>query len=144
MENWNAFFLFLIISGIMGYSSAQAQKQEFQPTYESLEKSNPVPEWFKDAKFGIYFHWGVFSVPAFANEWYPRTMYIKGSAENKHHVETYGDIPEWPYNNFITREYQHWDVVKKTVKPDAGEHILKVIVDSDGINLDKMFFEEIK
>jgi alpha-L-fucosidase len=93
------FFLFLVFAGII---SVQAQKQEFQPTYESLEKVNPVPEWFMDAKFGIYFHWGVFSVPAFANEWYPRTMYIKGSAENKHHIETYGDISEWPYNNFIT------------------------------------------
>ena len=62
---------------------AQAQKQEFQPTFESLEKVNPVPEWFKDAKFGIYFHWGVYSVPAFANEWYPRNMFIKGSPENK-------------------------------------------------------------
>jgi alpha-L-fucosidase len=102
MKNKNVFLLFLIISGIMVYSSAQAQKQEFQPTFESLEKSNPVPEWFKDAKFGIYFHWGVYSVPAYANEWYPRTMYIKGSAENKHHIETYGDVSAWPYNNFIT------------------------------------------
>jgi alpha-L-fucosidase len=63
---------------------------------------NPVPDWFKDAKFGIYFHWGVFSVPAFANEWYPREMYVKGSPENKHHIKIYGDPSEWPYNNFIT------------------------------------------
>ena len=92
--------VFLFILGITFYSSAQVQK--YQPTFESLEKVNPVPEWFKDAKFGIYFHWGVFSVPAYSNEWYPRTMYFTGSAENKHHIETYGDITEWPYNNFIT------------------------------------------
>lgn len=77
-------------------------KQNFQPDFASLEKSNPVPEWFKDAKFGIYFHWGVYSVPAFANEWYPRNMYFSGSNENKHHVEVYGDPSVWPYNNFIT------------------------------------------
>ena len=82
--------------------TAQTQKQEYQPTFESLDKANPVPEWFKDAKFGIYFHWGVYSVPAFGNEWYPRNMYIKGSAENKHHIETYGDPSVWPYNYFIT------------------------------------------
>jgi len=76
--------------------------QMYQPTFESLEKVNPVPEWFKDAKFGIYFHWGVFSVPAYANEWYPRNMYITGSGENKHHIATYGTIEEWPYNIFIT------------------------------------------
>ncbi len=80
----------------------QTQKQIYQPDFESLEKANPVPEWFKDAKFGIYFHWGVYSVPAFANEWYPRNMYRKGSSENKYHLETYGEVSEWPYHKFIT------------------------------------------
>jgi alpha-L-fucosidase len=70
-----------------------------------VEKVNPVPDWFKDAKFGIYFHWGVYSVPAFGNEWYPRTIYFGGSTENKHHIETYGNIEKWPYNNFITGGY---------------------------------------
>ena len=73
------FSLLLFLAGIVGISTAQMQKQDYQPTFESLEKSNPVQEWFKDAKFGIYFHWGVYSVPAFGNEWYPRSMYIKGS-----------------------------------------------------------------
>jgi len=73
----------------------------FVPSFESLENVNPVPEWFKDAKFGIYFHWGAYSVPAFSNEWYPRNMYIEGSIENKHHKEKYGDINEWPYHYFI-------------------------------------------
>jgi len=102
MKHKNAFFLFLFIAGIICKISAQTQKQDFQPTFASLEKSNPVPEWFKDAKFGIYFHWGVYTVPAFANEWYPRDMYVKGSPENKHHTEIYGDVSQWPYNNFIT------------------------------------------
>jgi alpha-L-fucosidase len=94
--------LILFVTGIISEISAQTQKQNFQPNFESLEKVSPVPEWFKDAKFGIYFHWGVYSVPAFANEWYPRSMYIKGSPENKHHIGTYGDPSQWPYNNFIT------------------------------------------
>jgi alpha-L-fucosidase len=96
------FLLFLFTSSMLGKISAQTQKQDYQPTFESLDKANPVPDWFKDAKFGIYFHWGVYSVPAFGNEWYPRNMYIEGSAENKHHIETYGDPSEWPYNYFIT------------------------------------------
>lgn len=95
-------FLFLFFAATTSKISAQTQEQNFQPTFESLEKANPVPEWFKDAKFGVYFHWGVFSVPAFGNEWYPRSMYIEGSPENKHHIATYGDPSEWPYNYFIT------------------------------------------
>ncbi len=95
-------FFVLVITGITGCTSSHSRHQKFQPTFESLEKANPVPEWFKDAKFGIYFHWGVYSVPAFANEWYPRNMYIKGSAENLHHIETFGEPSEWPYNNFMT------------------------------------------
>lgn len=102
MKQIKLFFLFLAITLLNGRIIAQSPKQVYQPTFESLEKVNPVPEWFKDAKFGIYFHWGVFSVPAYANEWYPRNMYFKGSNENKHHIATYGDITEWPYNNFIT------------------------------------------
>ena len=94
--------LILLMAGMNNNISAQTQKRVFEPTFKSLEKSNPVPEWFKDAKFGIYFHWGVYSVPAYANEWYPRNMYIKGSPENKHHVETYGDPSQWPYNSFMT------------------------------------------
>lgn len=81
--------------------SLKTQHQYFQPTFKSLETVNPVPEWFKDAKFGIYFHWGVYSVPAFSNEWYPRTMYIQGSIENRHHTEKYGEVSQWPYHFFI-------------------------------------------
>ena len=94
----------LIISIWMTITVCQNTKvsAKFEAEMQSLEKVNPVPEWFKDAKFGIYFHWGVYSVPAYGNEWYPRTMYIKGSPENKHHEALYGDVSQWPYNNFIT------------------------------------------
>jgi alpha-L-fucosidase len=82
--------------------SCKKNTPKYEAAFPSLETSNPVPEWFKDAKFGIYFHWGVYSVPAFGNEWYPRNMYIKGSNENIHHFETYGDPEQWPYDKFIT------------------------------------------
>ncbi|HVT71973.1 MAG TPA: alpha-L-fucosidase [Lacunisphaera sp.] len=82
--------------------NAKDSSGPYQPTFASLEQATPTPEWFKDAKFGIYFHWGVYSVPAFANEWYPRSMYITGSTENRHHLATYGTLAEWPYDHFIT------------------------------------------
>jgi alpha-L-fucosidase len=81
---------------------SKGETAKFEATWASLEQVNPVPEWFKDAKFGIYFHWGVYSVPAFANEWYPRHMYMEGRKENRHHIEKYGTPEEWPFHNFIT------------------------------------------
>jgi alpha-L-fucosidase len=93
-----------IISLFVQLNSCKSQNTstKYEPTFQSLEQANPAPEWFKDAKFGIYFHWGVYSVPAYGNEWYPRNMFTKGSAENKHHIETYGEPDQWPESNFIT------------------------------------------
>jgi alpha-L-fucosidase len=63
----------------------------FTPDWKSLSAYG-APEWYRDAKFGIFIHWGVYSVPAFYSEWYPREMYNEGSAANKHHVATYGPL----------------------------------------------------
>jgi alpha-L-fucosidase len=84
-----------------GLAGATEGPSSYTPTWPSVDQHPPAPEWFQDAKFGIYFHWGVFSVPAFANEWYPRNMYFAGSGENRHHVDTYGDPSAWPYHNFV-------------------------------------------
>lgn len=72
----------------------------FRADWESLQKYD-VPEWYKDAKFGIFIHWGAYSVPAFGNEWYPRNMYVEGSPEYKHHVSTYGSQDKFGYKDFI-------------------------------------------
>ncbi|MGW5430000.1 alpha-L-fucosidase [Streptomyces sp. NPDC004059] len=90
-----------IAGGGLGAGVAQAAPSTYTPDWTSVDQHPPAPEWFQDAKFGIYFHWGVFSVPAYDNEWYPRNMYIAGSAANQHHVATYGDPSVWPYHNFI-------------------------------------------
>ena len=63
--------------------------------------THPFPGWFRDAKFGIFIHWGVYSVPAFNNEWYPRSMYTPGTAEFEHHVKTYGPQSSFGYKDFI-------------------------------------------
>ncbi|TLS46585.1 alpha-L-fucosidase [Streptomyces montanus] len=81
--------------------SALAAPGTYTPTWDSVNRHPAAPEWFRDAKFGIYFHWGVFSVPAYDSEWYPRNMYLADSKANKHHVATYGSPSAWPYHNFI-------------------------------------------
>ena len=60
-----------------------------------------VPAWYQDAKFGIFVHWGAYSVPAFGNEWYPRNMYLQGTPEFEHHVKTFGAHKDFGYKDFI-------------------------------------------
>lgn len=83
----------------------KAEQELLQPKYEanweSLSKYDEAAEWFKDAKFGIYAHWGVLSVPAFSNDWYPRLMHIEGTKENKHHVENFGEPSKFGYHDFV-------------------------------------------
>ena len=85
----------------------------FQPTWESLSHYQ-APQWYLDGKFGIFIHWGLYSVPAFGNEWYPRNMYIQGSPEFKHHVATYGPQSQFGYKDFIPQfkaekfDPDHW------------------------------------
>ena len=72
----------------------------FQPTWESLQ-AYQVPQWYQDAKFGIFIHWGVYAVAAFGNEWYPRNMYQQGTPEFEHHVATYGPQSRVGYKDLI-------------------------------------------
>ncbi|KOG09552.1 alpha-L-fucosidase [Streptomyces viridochromogenes] len=91
-----------VAGGLFGAGPALAAgPATYTPTWDSVNQHPAAPEWFRDAKFGIYFHWGVFSVPAYDSEWYPRNMYFGGSKVNQHHVATYGDPSVWPYHNFI-------------------------------------------
>ena len=71
----------------------------FQGTADSL-KGYRCPDWFRDAKFGIYVHWGVYSVPA-QGEWYARNMYIPGHAAYDHHVQAYGHPSAFGYKDLI-------------------------------------------
>lgn len=59
-----------------------------------------TPEWFRDAKFGLFFHWGPYSVPAYQNEWYSRNIYTVGLEQHKHHVATYGSLHDFGYKDF--------------------------------------------
>ncbi len=75
-------------------------KGEWEPNWNSLSK-HQIPEWFQDAKFGIYAHLGVYCVPAYGTEWYPRLMYQTNTSVYKHHVKTYGDPSKFGYKDFI-------------------------------------------
>jgi len=110
--------LLALAAAFLGSHSANAQSYEtklherlaavdratsrglFRPDWTSLGRYQ-VPEWYRDAKFGIFIHWGVYSVPAFANEWYSRNMYQQGDPAFRHHVEIYGPQSKFGYKDFI-------------------------------------------
>jgi len=91
---------FSAILTLLVSSPVSHAQEKYQATWESL-KTYQIPDWFRDAKFGIFIHWGVYSVPAFGSEWYPRNMYEQGSKEFKHHIETYGPQKKFGYKDFI-------------------------------------------
>jgi len=76
--------------------------KKFEATWNSL-RTHETPQWFKDAKFGIYTHWGVYSVPACGpnGTWYPYNMYREGTPQYEYHVKTYGPPSEFGYKDFI-------------------------------------------
>jgi alpha-L-fucosidase len=70
----------------------------FQPTWESLRDNYATPAWFNQAKFGIFIHWGLYSIPAHINEWYERHMY---TSEWVWHTAHYGSPDKFGYKDFI-------------------------------------------
>ena len=72
----------------------------FRDDWASLSQWR-LPDWYRSAKFGIFIHWGVYAVPAFNNEWYSRNMYVQGTPEYQHHIETYGPQKDFGYKDFI-------------------------------------------
>ncbi len=74
----------------------------FRASWESLA-GYKVPQWYQDAKFGIFLHWGVYSVPAYDSEWYPRNMYLEASPVFEYHAKTFGPQIKFGYKDFIPR-----------------------------------------
>ena len=79
---------------VNGYSA-----EKFEPTVKSLQQYQ-CPEWFRDAKFGIYLHWGAYSVVE-RGEWYARKLYEEGGEDYAYHLEHYGHPSEFGYKDFI-------------------------------------------
>ncbi len=88
-------------------------KQEYLALIEEVNANGPyhadwaslshhaTPKWYMQAKLGIFIHWGIYSVPAFGNEWYSRNMYDRNNREFEHHRKTYGEHKDFGYKDFI-------------------------------------------
>lgn len=107
-------------------------KGKYKDNWQSLSQ-HKTPEWFTNNKFGIFIHWGVYSVPGYGNEWYSRSMYDKNVREFEYHRKTYGDQKNFGYKDFIPMfkaekfNAEEWiDLFKKSgakyVMPVAEHH----------------------
>jgi alpha-L-fucosidase len=106
----------------------------FRPDWESLQ-AYQIPDWYQDAKFGIFIHWGVYSVPAFGSEWYPRLMYVQGSDEYKHHLATYGTQDKFGYKDFVPRfKAENFDPAAwaRLFKEAGAKYVIPVFEHHDG------------
>ena len=70
------------------------------PTWDSVREQYRMPEWAQDAKFGIFIHWGLFSIPAHHSEWYEKFMYA-GGADTQWHAAHFGPLNKFGYKDFI-------------------------------------------
>ena len=75
-------------------------KGPVQANWDSIKEHYQVPEWFRDGKFGIFMHWGIYSVPAHHSEWYVRYVY-GGGADADWHVQNFGPLNKFGYKDFI-------------------------------------------
>jgi alpha-L-fucosidase len=114
--------------GAIGSSALARQAAKYEATWDSIDK-HTAPQWFQDAKFGIFIHWGLYSVPAWAPptgelgkiektkwftnnpyaEWYLNSLRITGSPTYNHHVETYGkDFDYYRFADAFNKDTGDW------------------------------------
>ncbi len=134
-----AFLLMLTLTVCGGEPAAEQAETKYGQSWDSLTQ-HPVPEWIIDAKFGIYAHWGVYSVPAYGTEWYGKLMYDPDHARSvyAHHEQKYGGPAKFGYREFIPRfkaenyDPAAWaDLIRKSGAKYAGI----AVVHHDGFGL---------
>lgn len=110
----------------------------FQPNWDNIAENYKFPDWFVDGKFGIFIHWGPYSVPAFNNEWYARHMYLKDHKVYKHHIETWGPQEKFGYKDFIPLFKAEKFNVKEWVevfKKSGAKYVVPVAEHHDGFSM---------
>ncbi len=134
-------------SSVAKYDSVRAAKlrevdrQSFAGPYradwETL-RNYDIPQWYKDAKFGIFIHWGVFSVPGMMNEWYPRNMYQKNDPTFQEHVKKYGPQDKFGYKDLVPLfKAERWDPADwaRLFKQSGARYVVPVAEHHDGFAL---------
>ena len=110
------------------------EKGRYKADWASLS-NHKTPSWYYEAKLGIFIHWGIYSVPAYACEWYPRWMYNPGSREYEFHKEHFGDPQDFGYKDFIPMfKGEKFDANKwvDLFKKSGAKYVMPVCEHHDG------------
>src|SRR6266436_6219017 len=148
--------ILFVVGSLFVLASVVAQApSKYEPTIESLNR-HPLPQWYADAKLGIFVHWGLYSVPGWAPlvhpshdfastdyitnnpyaEWYLNTMRLDGSPTQAYHREHYG--ADYDYYNFaptFDREIQKWnsDAMAKIFLDAGAKYVVLTTKHHDGL-----------
>ena len=147
----------LVAAGGVSGAEEKAGAVRFEPNYKSLDR-HEVPAWFEDAKLGIFVHWGIYSVPAFAPpseqfgklpeaeffkrnpyaEWYFNSERIEGSATQAHHAKTYGaGYDYYRFAEMFERAVSRWDAgeMAEIFKSVHARYVVLTTKHHDGFTL---------
>lgn len=125
-------FLFLIAFNYL-------QAQTYEPNWESIDK-RPTPQWFKDSKFGIFIHWGVYAVPGWSTkgnyaEWYQQGLQTKDTARQNFHKAKFGDRTYYDLVHDFKAELYNPDDWAKLFEKSGAKYIVLTSKHHDGFTL---------
>jgi alpha-L-fucosidase len=136
MRGINQLRLGLAISLATATILVPTMAQKFEPTWTSLEQYQ-CPDWFRDAKLGIFLHWGPASVPA-VDGWYGRNMYVQGHPAYEFHVKTYGHPSKFGFKDIVNlwkAENFDPDQLVEVFKKAGARYVVPVAVHHDNFDL---------
>ena len=117
-----------VITSLLYIAFISATEKNFDPNWSSLD-SRETPQWFKDAKFGIFIHWGLYSVPAWGPkgsyaEWYLSGLNNGDTARLRYHHDNYGkDFPYWKFIDLFRAEKYDPDKWAATFKQSGAKYV---------------------
>jgi alpha-L-fucosidase len=113
--------------------------QKYEPTWESLDK-RPVPQWYKDSKFGIFIHWGVYSVPGYRSkgqyaEWYQNGLNSGDTATINYHKKKFGDLTYYQLADQFKAELYNPDEWAQLIEKSGAKYVVLTSKHHDGFAL---------
>ena len=129
-----------VITSLLCIAFISATAKNFEPNWSSLD-SRETPQWFKDAKFGIFIHWGLYSVPAWGPkgsyaEWYLNGLNNGDTARIRFHNDNYGsDFPYWKFMDLFKAENYNPDEWAEIFKRSGAKYVVLTSKHHDGFCL---------